>query len=156
SFNFLHFSHHFYFFRFSAPNGTPCSPTTTCTSTFCVDGYCCNNACLQNCHSCNQASSLGVCTSLPAGSSDPFCSTGRCIAGGVCLGDLGDACTLGNQCQTTFCVDKVCCDSTCTGNCLICNKTTQEGACVTDPACSPSPSPTPLPPLSPTPTSSST
>src|SRR4051794_39615354 len=115
-----------------------CTDPANCTSAKCVDGVCCNSVCNLKCQACN-LSTPGMCLSVPSGTNDGFCTTGKCISGGRCLGDLGDACALDNECQTTHCVDKVCCGNGCIGACLICNLTGSEGACVTDPACSATP-----------------
>ena len=40
---------------------------------------------------------------------------------------LGSACTTGDQCASTNCVDGVCCNSACTGGCQACN---QSGSCL--------------------------
>ena len=52
-------------------------------------------------------------------------------SGGAPLAD-GQPCTAGMQCQSTYCVDSVCCESTCTGACAACSmaKTNQaSGRC---------------------------
>ena len=41
-----------------------------------------------------------------------ICADGRCGLRGK-----GQACTAGEQCQTGFCVDGVCCESACAGRC---------------------------------------
>ncbi len=59
----------------------------------------------------------------------------------------GDLCTEGDQCDSSFCADGVCCDSACAGGCDVCTATlgaTSDGTCdvVTagtsvEPSCSP-------------------
>jgi MYXO-CTERM domain-containing protein len=43
--------------------------------------------------------------------------------------DLGQTCTGPGQCKNGFCVDGVCCDSTCDGTCEACNLPTAAGTC---------------------------
>ena len=43
--------------------------------------------------------------------------------------DLGSPCTEGYECTSTFCVDGVCCDTSCDGGCSNCNLAGQEGVC---------------------------
>ena len=68
-------------------------------------------------------------------------TTDDCVGGATCQDvsgslvcvqqlDDGEACTSGNQCQSGNCVDGLCCDSTCTGQCEACNVTGSEGECV--------------------------
>jgi hypothetical protein len=42
---------------------------------------------------------------------------------------VGNACSCHDECASGFCVDGVCCNSTCTGSCLACNVPGQVGAC---------------------------
>ena len=42
----------------------------------------------------------------------------------------GEACTLGEDCATGACVDGICCESACTGDCEACNVAGQVGSCV--------------------------
>ncbi len=46
-------------------------------------------------------------------------------------GELGDSCTKGSQCASTYCVDDVCCYTLCPGDCEACN---DEGTCIARPA----------------------
>jgi hypothetical protein len=54
-----------------------------------------------------------------------------CTAGGKCLakGAPGQACADGNQCLSTFCVDGVCCNSNCGGQCEACAVPGKVGTC---------------------------
>ncbi len=51
--------------------------------------------------------------------------------GGAGSGDpaLGTACTDHGQCGSGFCADGVCCESACTGDCVACNRSGEEGLC---------------------------
>ncbi len=42
---------------------------------------------------------------------------------------LGAPCTSGSQCDSGFCVDRVCCDRGCTEACVACNRSGKEGTC---------------------------
>src|SRR5262249_42741724 len=52
-----------------------------------------------------------------------FCdkTTGACVS----QAPNGTSCTLGNQCQSGFCVEGVCCDSACNGVCQACKAATK-------------------------------
>src|SRR6185436_18894773 len=52
------------------------------------------------------------------------CNQGRCGLRGK-----GQSCTAGDQCQTGFCVDGVCCDTACTGKCQFCAQPNARGTC---------------------------
>lgn len=54
-----------------------------------------------------------------------FCSAGVCAP---LLGN-GKACGAPTQCASSYCVDGVCCDSSCSGQCEACNLTGSEGTC---------------------------
>ena len=45
--------------------------------------------------------------------------------------DPGGICNVVGECKSGFCVNNVCCKSSCTGNCQLCNAAGQEGTCVT-------------------------
>ena len=50
--------------------------------------------------------------------------------GGGGLKALGDACTGGDECDSTFCVDGVCCNRACDGQCEACDSSATPGTCV--------------------------
>ena len=52
------------------------------------------------------------------------CSGGRCGLRGK-----GQTCTAGDQCQSTFCVDGVCCEDACAGRCQFCASPAARGTC---------------------------
>ena len=46
----------------------------------------------------------------------------------------GASCTASGQCQSGHCVDKVCCKTSCTGLCQMCNNPTNSGTCTPVPS----------------------
>ena len=78
---------------------------------------------------CNVAGN--ACTSSCTSSAD--CSAGSyCAPGGVCANKEpnGADCFLAAQCQSDHCVDGVCCETSCTGQCEACNLSDSRGVCV--------------------------
>jgi len=62
----------------------------------------------------------------------PTCSGNKpvCMNGTTCVGKSnGTACAMGAECASTNCVDGVCCDTSCTGNCESCSLGTTKGTC---------------------------
>ena len=61
------------------------------------------------------------------------CSAGNYCSGGVCVPKVqnGKACGSGLQCQSTYCVDAVCCDQDCKGQCQACDVSGSTGTCST-------------------------
>ena len=86
----------------------PAQATTNCAPYTCV-----NNACLSAC------------------AVDADCMQGATCVMKQCVGKfgLGVACAGGNQCQTGFCADGVCCNGPCTGQCAACNTNGAPGQC---------------------------
>lgn len=92
-------------------DGAPCSNSAQCGSNHCVDGVCCNTACGASCQACNFPGSVGTCTSMAAGQSDPNGSpacTGTCDGNGGCVKPAGSACTAGSECASHICNELVC------------------------------------------------
>ncbi|MFL5304164.1 MAG: hypothetical protein ACJ8F1_03075 [Polyangia bacterium] len=76
-------------------NGQSCAGAAECLSGFCAQGVCCGTACQGACQSCALANSLGTCSNVPFGASDPqgtchdmgnaSCGTdGFCDGSGAC------------------------------------------------------------------------
>src|SRR5439155_22046538 len=84
-----------------------------------------------------QTTSCGTyaCVMAACGSScakDTDCAQGAfCSGGAMCIVKLppGQMCTSGAQCASGFCVDHVCCDGACQGQCSACNVMGMEGTC---------------------------
>jgi FG-GAP-like repeat/FG-GAP repeat len=111
------------------PGATKCTTPGQCPSGFCVDGVCCDTACTATCQACAAAKKGsgidGVCGFITnATDPDNDCPFGDCNGTGSCAKSIlfgnGSACTTGAQCSSSFCVDGVCCNSTCTATCQAC------------------------------------
>lgn len=108
-----------------AGNGASCTNGTECSSTFCVDGVCCDNACSGQCQACTmmkKGSGIdGVCEPVKTDTNpDNECIKGACTAAGVCIYELGGACTVDANCTSGHCVEGLCCDTVCDGICMAC------------------------------------
>lgn len=134
-----------------------CTAANQCEAGFCADGVCCDGACAGSCDVCKKslgATKEGACTprvkgSVGAPSCTPFVCDGSlgtcpkfcaidadCSAGNFCGGNVcqpkksnGGVCALTNECSSGLCVDKVCCNTACTGNCMACSVKNLEGTC---------------------------
>lgn len=125
----------------------------------CADGVCCDSDCNGSCNVCSKAlgaSADGTCSLLAAGApgkpacaggvscdgvvgscpgactEDPQCPARTfCAASGNCDNVLGQGspCDRERQCDSGFCVDGVCCDKVCDGQCEACGETNKVGIC---------------------------
>ncbi|MDB4994188.1 MAG: uncharacterized protein JWM74_1620, partial [Myxococcaceae bacterium] len=106
-----------------AQQATACAFDAECGSGFCTDGVCCDARCDGKCEGCTAKRKTqgvdGVCGAVPPG---------RDIKG-QCFALQGNTCKDAVECATGFCVEGVCCDSTCTGNCLSCTQAGRVGVC---------------------------
>jgi slime mold repeat-containing protein len=111
--------------------GKVCKVDTDCGSGHCADGVCCTSTCAGACMACNLAGSLGTCTPIAAGASDPFTcvAPSTCDGAGSCKKPLGAVCIANAQCASTNCVDGVCCSTNCNGTCMTCNNAGSLGTC---------------------------
>ncbi|MBI2390734.1 MAG: FG-GAP repeat protein [Deltaproteobacteria bacterium] len=115
---------------------------TVCGATSCVDGKvtgkvcngagACGDATGVSCgaYACSGTSCKTACTDATA--AEDCAATAYCTAAGTCAPKRanGTSCAAGKECTSGFCVDGVCCASTCSGQCEACNETGTEGACV--------------------------
>ncbi|HVW27339.1 MAG TPA: MYXO-CTERM sorting domain-containing protein [Polyangiaceae bacterium] len=64
-------------------------------------------------------------------STNADCPSGDFCRGGICspLAGTGTQCSLDEECGSRHCVDGVCCDSDCTGQCEACNQQGSAGTC---------------------------
>jgi hypothetical protein len=111
--------------------GKLCLVDTDCATGHCADGVCCNTACGGGCVACNLAGSIGTCSNVALGASDPVTcvAPNTCDGAGTCKKVNGSVCTLATQCASANCVDGRCCDTACTGTCLACNLVATPGTC---------------------------
>jgi hypothetical protein len=134
-------------------DGQSCSDGAECLSGNCPtdDGVCCNEACGGLCRSCidtENGGTTGTCgnVSLNLDPDDDCTDPDVCDGNGGCGRAQGAGCTNNNQCASGFCVDDVCCDTSCNGDCEACTNAITggtEGECnpvpdgTSDPACAP-------------------
>jgi hypothetical protein len=57
------------------------------------------------------------------------CADGSCDAAGACVKSLGAACNANSDCPSGFCVDGVCCNTACRGECQACDVQGSRGVC---------------------------
>lgn len=125
-----------------------------CATGYCADGFCCNTACAGSCDTCS--ATPGTCSNTAKGNvGSPSCTPYRCdgttsqcptsctqisdcadgancdVGAGKCKGSdpNGTACTKDDTCLSQHCVDGVCCDTACDGQCQACDVTTSKGTC---------------------------
>lgn len=107
-----------------AVNGTACKVSADCSSGFCVDDVCCDTACEGVCVACTKdrkgSGVDGTCGAIPP-EKDPK---------DACALFQGAPCTADKQCATGICVDGVCCDARCDGQCEACSVEGSVGTCV--------------------------
>jgi MYXO-CTERM domain-containing protein len=75
----------------------------------------------------------GICgvTQCTGCSTNASCPAGDFCRGGVCkpLAQTGVACSIDAECTSGHCIDGVCCNSDCTGQCEACDQAGHEGTC---------------------------
>lgn len=114
--------------------GTSCGPTTC--SNGAVSGKICNGAgaCVDQTNAqcapyvCKGAACSSPCTADTDCVTTPqphYCSNGVCIP----KIDNGKTCTAAASCKSGFCIDQVCCDAPCNGQCEACAETGTLGQC---------------------------
>jgi hypothetical protein len=92
-------------------NGNTCRTGSQCISGFCADGVCCESTCDQQCYSCNQLYTRGVCKEFAYGPDDSaaqVCTgTSRCALGidrkVACLLVDGESCEADADCVSHKC-----------------------------------------------------
>ena len=108
----------------AAPPGTPCGGGA-CSGTI-YSGSACDGSgtCIAgqqvNCfpYVCAGTLCATTCASVSDCASGAYCNNGNCVVS--TLKADGVACGAGSECQSTFCVEGVCCDGLCDGVCQSC------------------------------------
>jgi len=99
--------------------------TTECGAFICDPmGTACLTACMDDddCATCNVCNAMGQCELAPAGSPGAGCTGDQaCDGAGTCKAANGQDCQNATECGSAYCVDAVCCDTSCLGNCQACN-----------------------------------
>jgi hypothetical protein len=99
--------------------GKICNGIGTCVTDSngvdCLPYLCLSGGCATTCQ--NDSECLG----------GTFCSSGLCQQ----KGSPGDSCSKASECNSGFCVDGVCCDAVCNGQCEACDAPTSMGSCTT-------------------------
>jgi len=130
-----------YEFVSTLDDGASCTYAGECTSGHCVQGVCCDAPCDGGCVACiaelkESGVDDGVCGPVVAGT-DPGsdCTDdggSSCLLNGLCDGagacqnypDSTDCtpepCTANEECTSGFCVDGICCETACSGECEAC------------------------------------
>lgn len=102
--------------------GGACKSGSECGSGTCVDGVCCESPSCGTCQTCAGADP-GVCSPIVNAEDPDSCSTKagkRCNEKGSCVGDVSVGCTNNVDCASGFCVDGVCCSTSCDLPCESC------------------------------------
>jgi hypothetical protein len=115
-------------------------PDSDCTDPTCTSGVQTGNECdgagqcdtgQYECAPYRCAESGGVCatqcTDNTSCATESFCDTSTSTCAGTRT--PGDACTRDDQCASSNCVDGVCCNSSCVGQCEACDLEGSEGTC---------------------------
>lgn len=104
--------------------GNACAPGTACTAGSCAsicaptETYC-DGSCVDT---SSDAAHCGACGSA--------CAAGGACQSGSCRYPAGTPCSFAGECMSDFCVDGVCCNTACAGDCGVCNSPGSVGTCV--------------------------
>ncbi len=108
--------------------GESCQADADCSTNHCVDGRCCTKDRCGTCEACTGGG--GACVRV-TGVADDSCNPNQiCDAAGACKAKQGAGCMAKEECITNYCVDGVCCESGCSGQCEACGETAAKGTCV--------------------------
>lgn len=116
--------------RFWVAYGDTCVQNSDCFSGECLDNRCCSGSCSTTdaCMTC--APGTGACVAVTNAQDPDTCTgTNSCDATGVCKLANGQTCAAATDCASGNCIDKVCCDTACSGNCDSCNLPGKVGKC---------------------------
>lgn len=104
--------------------GTPCTEDAQCTTgTFCTDGVCCFSQICPVGQICNAPGHAGTCNLAPTRTPTPTATPTP--------QPTGASCGSGAQCQSTHCVDGVCCGTASCPTGQRCDVTGSTGTCTT-------------------------
>ncbi len=98
--------------------------TTGGLGTICTDGTQCNST-----HCAPGGPGGNVCCKVAACAAGSICANSTSPSAGNCVRENGEACTAASECKSGFCVDGVCCESGCTGQCEACDIPGGAGKC---------------------------
>ena len=121
-------------------HGSACSVPADCQTGFCVDGICCETSSCGTCQACDTAANPGVCTNVPAKSTDADtcpAATNACDGAGKCQLKDGQGCGAAGECLSAACADGVCCNKLCNEACDVCSLAagaSSDGVCTNAPA----------------------
>lgn len=103
--------------------GAACQSSADCDhGGSCVDGVCCSQSSCGTCERCDSPARSGVCAPVLFDEDPDTCANDRtCNGDGRCGLVLGKTCSRTSECASGHCVDGVCCDSACEGQCEACN-----------------------------------
>lgn len=113
------------------PQGTACGLTACVggvqTGPSCDGvGHCGSNAVTCAPYACGVTACNTSCTTSADCASTAYCDpSGHCTT----LKTKGDPCSTEAECSTTFCVDGICCENGCTGQCAACDVAGSVGTC---------------------------
>ena len=104
-----------------------CSAGVAIVAAFCSGSGACPALETQSCapFQCGGDACLGDCSEDADCASGSFCNASMCTAKRA----LGESCTAGNGCASEFCVDGVCCETSCQGQCEACDVPGNTGTC---------------------------
>ena len=119
-------------------NGAACTTGVECQTGNCVDGVCCDTTCTGACRSCSAAATKGTCTNFAANTdpADAECPGGAlaCDGTGACKKIAAETCAAAAECISGNCVDGVCCETACAGDCRSCALAGTAGVCTSIPS----------------------
>lgn len=97
-----------------------CNGTTVTSDRLCDGSGTCGPGLMGDCapYVCSGASCRTSCTNNSHCSGSNICNNGECLPSGL---GLGSPCSSPTQCTSGFCVDDVCCESSCTQQCYRCD-----------------------------------
>jgi hypothetical protein len=99
--------------------GGRCNGNDECATGACLDGVCCRTTC-GTCESCN-ADAPGDCRPLTDSDDADSCAGDHtCDSRGRCGLKNGAPCGESSACASGYCIDGVCCATSCTGRCQTC------------------------------------